>query len=142
MSSRCENKTLKATKPPKVKGINQLWDKLNDLNKCMKQTVWNTFSFSSNCGCAAKRRWPKLHEPSEERTDVVEAARGQPLREVSGKQETGEEGEEEVVAVIGEGDALTAASPKPQKDLKTETTGSESDSKTTLDLVEGENLLA
>lgn len=51
-------------------------------------------------------------------TDVVEASRGQPLGEVGRKQKTGEEGEEEVVTMTGEGVALTAASPKPQEDLK------------------------
>lgn len=47
---------------------------------------------------------------------VVEAPGGQPLREVGGKQETGEEGEDEVVTVTGQGLAREAVSPAAQKD--------------------------
>lgn len=47
--------------------------------------------------------------------EVVEAPRGQPLREVGGKQKTSEEGEEEVVTVIGQGAGWTAASTAAQK---------------------------
>lgn len=47
---------------------------------------------------------------------VVETARSQPLREVGGKQETGEEGKEEVVTVIGQGVARVAVSPAAEKD--------------------------
>lgn len=47
---------------------------------------------------------------------VVEAPWGQPLREVGSKQEAGEEGEQEVVTVTGQGVARAAASPAAQKD--------------------------
>lgn len=47
---------------------------------------------------------------------VVEAAWGQPLREVGGKQETGEEGKEEVITVTVQGVAWAAVSPAAQKD--------------------------
>lgn len=53
------------------------------------------------------------------RTEVVEAPRGQSLREVGGKQKTSEEGEEEVVTVIGQGAGWTAASTAAQKNLNT-----------------------
>ena len=53
-------------------------------------------------------------------TKVVEAPGGQPLREVGGKQETGEEGEDEVVTVTGQGLAREAVSPAAQKDLHAE----------------------
>lgn len=56
----------------------------------------------------------------QEHTKVVEAPRGQPLREVSGKQETGKEGKEEVVTVTRQGVARAAAAPAAQKDLHTE----------------------
>lgn len=46
---------------------------------------------------------------------VVEAPRGQPLREVGGEQETGEEGEEEVITVTGQGVTRAAVSPQAQK---------------------------
>lgn len=52
-------------------------------------------------------------------TDVVEAARGQPLREVGGKQEAGEAGEEEVVTVTGEGVTGAAAAAAAEEDLQT-----------------------
>lgn len=58
----------------------------------------------------------------QEHTEVVEAPWGQPLREVGGKQETGEEGEEEVVTVTGQGVALAAAAAAAEKDLETEKT--------------------
>lgn len=48
--------------------------------------------------------------------DIVEAPRGQPLREVSCEEEAGEEGEKEVVTVIGQGVALAAASPAAEED--------------------------
>lgn len=54
----------------------------------------------------------------EEHTEVVEAPWGQPLREVGGKQETGEEGKEEVVTVTGHGVARAAASPAADKYLQ------------------------
>lgn len=50
-------------------------------------------------------------------TEIVEAPGGQPLREVCGEQEAGEEGEEEVVAVVGQGFTQAAASPAGKKDL-------------------------
>lgn len=53
------------------------------------------------------------------RTEVVEAPWGQSLREVGGKQKTSEEGEEEVVTVIGQGAGWTAASTAVQKNLNT-----------------------
>lgn len=46
---------------------------------------------------------------------VVEAPGGQPLREMGGKQETGEEGEEEVVTVTGQGLAGAAVPPAAQQ---------------------------
>lgn len=49
-------------------------------------------------------------------SEVVEAPRGQPLREVGGKQKTGEEGEEKVVTVIRQGIRWAAASTAAQKD--------------------------
>lgn len=55
-----------------------------------------------------------------EHTEVVEAPWGQPLREVGGKQEAGEEGKEEVVTVTGQGVAVAAAAPTAQKDLETQ----------------------
>ena len=55
------------------------------------------------------------------RTEVVEAPRGQPLWEVWGKQEAGEEGEEEVVTVTGQGLTVTAAAPAAQQQLHTHT---------------------
>lgn len=58
-------------------------------------------------------------EIKREPTNVVEAARGQPLREVGGKQETGEAGEEEVVTVTGEGVAGAAAAAAAEEDLQT-----------------------
>lgn len=39
---------------------------------------------------------------------------------MGGKQETGEEGEEEVVTVTGQGVALAAAAPAAEEDLDTE----------------------
>lgn len=54
------------------------------------------------------------------RTKVVEAPWGQPLREVGGKQETGEKGKEEVVTVTGQSFARAAASPTTQKNLHTQ----------------------
>lgn len=48
--------------------------------------------------------------------EVVEAPWGQPLREVGGKQETGEEGEEEVVTVTRQCLTWAAVSPTAQKD--------------------------
>lgn len=65
----------------------------------------------------AKQGSYDLHEGH---TEVVEASRGQPLREVGGKQETCEEGEEEVVTVTGQGLARAAASTAAQKDLQTD----------------------
>lgn len=66
-------------------------------------------------------QWSQLSSNIHEgRTKVVEAPWGQPLREVGGKQETGEEGKEEVVTVTGQGVARAAASPAAQKDLHTE----------------------
>lgn len=56
----------------------------------------------------------------QEHTEVVEAPWGQPLREVGGKQEAGEEGKEEVVTVTGQGVTVAAAAPAAQKDLETE----------------------
>lgn len=53
-------------------------------------------------------------------TDVVEAARGQPLGEVGGKQEAGEEGEEQVVTVTGEGVTRAAALPEANQCLRIE----------------------
>lgn len=47
---------------------------------------------------------------------VIEAPWSQPLREVRGKQETGEECEEEVVTVTGQGVARAAASPAAEND--------------------------
>lgn len=47
---------------------------------------------------------------------VVKASRGQPLREVGGKQETCEEGKDEVVTVTGQGVARAAASPAAHDD--------------------------
>lgn len=55
----------------------------------------------------------------QEPTDVVEAAWGQPLREVGGKQEAGEEGEEEVVTVAGQGVGGVAAAAAAEEDLQT-----------------------
>lgn len=51
-------------------------------------------------------------------TKVVEASRGQPLGEMGRKQETGEEGEEEVVGQIGLAGA--AVSPAAQEQLRSE----------------------
>lgn len=48
--------------------------------------------------------------------DVVEAARGQPLWEVGGKQEAGEAGEEEVVTVTAEGVTGAAATAAAEED--------------------------
>ena len=45
---------------------------------------------------------PVWYNQQEQHTKVIEAPWGQPLREVGGKQETGEEGEEEVVTVAGQ----------------------------------------
>lgn len=56
----------------------------------------------------------------QEHTEVVETPWGQPLREVSRKQEAGEEGKEEVVTVTGQGVARAAAAPAAQEDLRTE----------------------
>lgn len=56
----------------------------------------------------------------QEHTKIVEAPWGQPLREVGGKQEAGEESKEEVVTVTGQGVAVAAAAPAAQKDLETE----------------------
>lgn len=56
----------------------------------------------------------------EGRTNIVESPWGQPLREVGGKQEAGEEGEEEVVEVTGQGITRAAASSATQKDLHTQ----------------------
>lgn len=61
---------------------------------------------------------PQQHH--EGHTKVVEAPGGQPLREVGGKQETGEEGEDEVVTVTGQGLAREAVTPAAQKDLHAE----------------------
>lgn len=55
------------------------------------------------------------------RTHVVEAPWGQPLREVGGKQEAGEEGKEDVVTVAGQGVSGAAASPAAHEDLHTHT---------------------
>lgn len=67
------------------------------------------------------RELDKLHgillKPQQERTEVVEAAGGQALREVGGKQETSEEGEEEVVAVAGQGVAGAAGAAAAREDL-------------------------
>lgn len=56
----------------------------------------------------------------QEHTEIVKAPWGQPLREVGGKQEAGEESKEEVVTVTGQGVAVAAAAPAAQKDLETE----------------------
>lgn len=65
---------------------------------------------------------PVSYNKQEEHTKVVEAPWGQPLREVGGKQETGEEGEEEVVTVTGQTVARVTASPAAEKDLHAEIT--------------------
>lgn len=65
---------------------------------------------------------PVSYNKQEEHTKVVEAPWGQPLREVGGKQETGEEGEEEVVTVTGQTVARATASPAAEKDLHAEIT--------------------
>lgn len=54
----------------------------------------------------------------EGRTDVVKAPWSQPLWEVGGKQEAGEEGEQEVVTVAGQAVARAAAPPTAQEDLQ------------------------
>lgn len=53
-----------------------------------------------------------------ERTKVVEAPGGQALGEVGGEQEAGEEGEEEVVAVAGQGVGGAADAAAAQEDLQ------------------------
>lgn len=72
-------------------------------------------------GCCAKSYTSQTYvNIQRDHTEVVEAPWGQPLREVGGKQETGEEGEEEVVTVTGQGVALAAAAPAAEEDLDTE----------------------
>lgn len=65
---------------------------------------------------------PVWYNQQEQHTKVIEAPWGQPLREVGGKQETGEEGEEEVVTVAGQTVARATASPAAEKDLHAEIT--------------------
>lgn len=48
--------------------------------------------------------------------EVVEAPWGQPLREVGGEQKTGEESEQKVVTVTGQGIGWAAVSTAAQKD--------------------------
>lgn len=57
-------------------------------------------------------------ETQQEHTKVVETAGGQPLREVGSKQETSEEGEEEVVTVAGQGIAGAAQATAAQQNLR------------------------
>lgn len=54
----------------------------------------------------------------QEHTKVVEAPGGQALREAGGKQETSEEGEEEVVTVAGQGIAGAADTATAQENLQ------------------------
>lgn len=61
---------------------------------------------------------PILLKASKEHTNVVEAPGGQALREVRGKQEAREEGEEEVVAVAGQGVAVAADAATAQENLQ------------------------
>lgn len=58
----------------------------------------------------------------QEPTNVVEAPWGQPLREVGGKQEAGEEGEDEVVTVTGQGVGGVAGAAAAKEDLQTDFT--------------------
>lgn len=57
-------------------------------------------------------------ESQQEHTKVVEASGGQALREVGGKQETSEEGEEEVITVAGQGIAGAADTAAAQQNLR------------------------
>lgn len=69
------------------------------------------------CGVLSKDK-PNSSEIQQEHTKVVEAAGGQALREVRGKQEASEEGEEEVVAVAGQGVAGAADATAAQQNLR------------------------
>lgn len=79
---------------------------------CVKIEQWRSVSKSS-CRESLSQDGNELNG----RTDVVKAAWRQPLREVGGEQEAGDEGEEEVVTVTGQCVALAAASPAAQEDL-------------------------
>lgn len=92
------------------------------LHACSRalQHIW-TLPSKYISGCCAKSYTSQTYvNIQRDHTEVVEAPWGQPLREVGGKQETGEEGEEEVVTVTGQGVALAAAAPAAEEDLDTE----------------------
>lgn len=115
---------------------------------CAQQLFLCTFRSNINCMCRAKpfvhhaivffQRstwtttataqadvdfWAKINrsdssESQQEHTKVVEAPGGQALREVGGKQETSEEGEEEVVTVAGQGITGAADTATAQENLQ------------------------